>query len=621
MTVASSRATDLNIFVGYASDSEELADHISSCEQALQDHLDLLQHAIMAERPFDRVKVFAWQNDADTTIGGQRSKIDPAITNSQIAVFPFVGRVGRVTKLELNEFLQRSAGRRVLALFPLNPPANIHEPSVAADWSELQMFRLSLTSDWNDAASSAITPLPLYVDFDDYTKLCLSRVKEAISHAVAEAHQSVVRGALPTPRGMPGPHLAPALFTLDAKSSAKLDNVDWRSVASFRSGLRSEVSQSFPENLDGIEFLRRAHFLIDDALTHLGVLLFTSIPSLYVAGARLQCSAWEQDDMGVEHESIMINSPVTDQIVTAWEFIDRRVKHLERRSETSPVTTEHAQYSRRALREIIANAVVHRDYGDSARIVHVRLFPHRIDVLSPGSWPRATAEGAASIPVPLGHLAGPSNKRNPSLAFWMIASRLAEGEGSGIPVATVDSERIDAPEPTVQVLDNTVTVTLYPSDEFQPSAGAFRGDVIGSGLLADFRGTLTVSGLTDSAGTVVSVASVEDPYFIVADLRLRGDRVNEVVGALEGDWVFTAFAESIGPGPEGQVGSANIPLSSGSRGRWRARIPVNFVGMRQSSGPELSGIVKLIITLTNSAPHGTETMAGFVEAGLLRISE
>ena len=117
------------------------------------------------------------------------------------------------------------------------------------------------------------------------------------------------------------------------------------------------------------------------------------------------------------------------------------------------------EYPMIAVREVIANALVHRDYASMDSCVHVRLFADRLEVSSPGVW--FSRDLASGVTYELSALSGHSRKRNFRLAYDLSLIKLVESEGTGIPTAIRDCEVMQSPVPTVVQDDGFVTVVLY----------------------------------------------------------------------------------------------------------------------------------------------------------------
>jgi len=152
-----------------------------------------------------------------------------------------------------------------------------------------------------------------------------------------------------------------------------------------------------------------------------------------------------------------------EQIIAAYRFVADRAKIGEAPTPGQAQSAVVYHYPMVAVREIIANALVHRDYSINQACVHVRIFPDRLEVSSPGIWLGRHLKGGEKYQ--LGDLAGQSIKRNFKLAHVLSWIRLVEGEGSGVPSAIRDCIDTHSPPPTVVQEQNFVTVTLYPSSQ------------------------------------------------------------------------------------------------------------------------------------------------------------
>ena len=117
------------------------------------------------------------------------------------------------------------------------------------------------------------------------------------------------------------------------------------------------------------------------------------------------------------------------------------------------------------VREIIANALAHRDYENIHRFVHIYLFLDRIEIMSPGNWFDKTLIEGKSYPI--SDLVSPSIKRNIALADTLSWINLIEIDGKGITNAIEDCRIKNAPMPEVIQKDGFVTVTIWPSREFK----------------------------------------------------------------------------------------------------------------------------------------------------------
>jgi len=77
-----------------------------------------------------------------------------------------------------------------------------------------------------------------------------------------------------------------------------------------------------------------------------------------------------------------VNAPLPHALEAILAFIDDHTFHPRRVVGLNNVRLD--EYPRAAIREVLLNAVAHRNYDDASRKVFVRLFSNRIEIASPG---------------------------------------------------------------------------------------------------------------------------------------------------------------------------------------------------------------------------------------------
>lgn len=109
------------------------------------------------------------------------------------------------------------------------------------------------------------------------------------------------------------------------------------------------------------------------------------------------------------------------------------------------------------VREGIVNAIVHRDYGIEQAKCQLRLFPEKVEVMSPG---------APVEPITLEQLQlfeAPMLSRNPILHYVFAQMGLAEERGLGLKSMREKALAAGLPRPRYAWQDPYVVLTLYPS--------------------------------------------------------------------------------------------------------------------------------------------------------------
>jgi LacI family transcriptional regulator len=223
---------------------------------------------------------------------------------------------------------------------------------------------------------------------------------------------------------------------------------------------------------------------------------------------------------------------VPKQIARAFRFVADRVREGEIPTGEDVNAVPVHQYPMIAVREVIANALVHRDYGASDMCVHVRLYSDRLEVTSPGDWEgRNLADGEEHD---IETLVGESRRRNFRLASVLTWSPVFEGEGSGLPSAVEDCNRLGSPHPVMIQRDGFVTVVIRPQratvtrpDEQTPYESSINSRLLG--LVIPDEGNPFYS---EVAAAVERAAQAEDYLLIVANSDSRPENEKNILRSL-----------------------------------------------------------------------------------------
>ncbi|GAB2566011.1 hypothetical protein Aab01nite_46800 [Paractinoplanes abujensis] len=301
--------------------------------------------------------------------------------------------------------------------------------------------------------------------FDGYGSVAIAR--RALSPAVAAFGPAGHHGGEP---GGGGP--GEGRDFLDGTTGATV--LDARRVAEFRERMRPDVGRQVGGSATA--FLQSANLLRDGRLTRAGALLFGEDPMAVIPTATVQCTQFHGTGRDSPMDKRVLQGTVPEQIEHARAFVAGLARRGEAPTPELATTEPVYRFPMVAVREIIANALVHRDYGHAQMCVHVRVFADRVEITSPGEW--SGADLPDGEPVPLGRLAGESRQRNFWLAHVLTWNSLVESEGAGIPRALADCRVRGAAEPTVLRSGDAVTVTLFPYAEAAPRIPSTTGQMI-----------------------------------------------------------------------------------------------------------------------------------------------
>ena len=111
-----------------------------------------------------------------------------------------------------------------------------------------------------------------------------------------------------------------------------------------------------------------------------------------------------------------------------------------------------AAYPRVAIREFVANALVHQDFGISGISITIEIFSNRIIITNPGA-PLNDVNRLIDLPP---------NSRNEKLAEQMFLLGFCERRGSGIDRAVAAIEGMHLPAAKIAKEEMCTRVTLFP---------------------------------------------------------------------------------------------------------------------------------------------------------------
>ena len=163
--------------------------------------------------------------------------------------------------------------------------------------------------------------------------------------------------------------------------NAGLDDIDWPRVQRYREilGLAGDHSSE--------ELLRRRGCLVRPSgrPNYAGILLFGREPERFVRSSEIVAVRYAGREMGERFVREDIRGPLPDQIQRAEAFVLANMRRGTRLIGLDRV--EKLEYPQEAIREVIVNAVAHRDYSIAGDGIRLFMFSDRIVVHSPGRLP------------------------------------------------------------------------------------------------------------------------------------------------------------------------------------------------------------------------------------------
>lgn len=177
------------------------------------------------------------------------------------------------------------------------------------------------------------------------------------------------------------------------------------------------------QGLSRVQLFENMNLAKNGQLNICGILLFASRPQVRLPVFIVKAVAFPGVDIEEEHyiDSQDINGKLSDVFQKVLGFVLANIRHVQ--NEQGINSVGEPEIPRIVLQELIANALIHRDYFISAP-VKVLVFADRIEIVSPGHLPNnLTIENIKM---------GNSNVRNPILASFAPKVLPYRGLGSGI---------------------------------------------------------------------------------------------------------------------------------------------------------------------------------------------
>lgn len=207
-------------------------------------------------------------------------------------------------------------------------------------------------------------------------------------------------------------------------TDAGLDDIDEEKINWFLDERFTARKVSPPAGMNVGDFLRNiscAKIVNKEVmLTNSAVLFFSKNPQMFIP-FRILCARFRGDELSrTTIDSLDCSGTLWEMLKQAEEFIRKNVRLFGFRTGLSFRRIDKSEYPAEAIREIILNALIHRDYTVPSDI-RIFVFDSRIEIINPGKFPEGvTPQKPLHIP------------RNPILCQLMREIGYIEKYGTGI---------------------------------------------------------------------------------------------------------------------------------------------------------------------------------------------
>ena len=199
----------------------------------------------------------------------------------------------------------------------------------------------------------------------------------------------------------------------------------------------------------------------DNYPTICGIMNFAKYPQIFSPNLDIVAVRCSTNEYGVEDENgirfidnARIDGSIKEMLKNAISFVLKNTKKATKVNNFG-VREDVLEYPIKAIREIILNALIHRDYSIHTENdpIRITIFNDRIEVTNPGGlYGRLTIDDLGKV-----H----SDIRNPFIASILEVLEITENRYSGIPTIYAEMEKAGLMAPKFENERGTFKVTLY----------------------------------------------------------------------------------------------------------------------------------------------------------------
>lgn len=239
--------------------------------------------------------------------------------------------------------------------------------------------------------------------------------------------------------------------------NATLDDIDEKAIEAFKRGaIKSYRLPQVENENDPMQILKNLRLTEGDKLKRSAVLLFGNDPRNYYINAYAKIGRFgKTDDELLSQEVIESN---------AFELANQTLEILDKKYFTKSISYEGLQriesteYPYEAIREVLLNAIVHREYLGAP--IQISIYDDKLMIWNYGTLP----EGLTLEDLKKKHTSHP---RNPFLADIFFKGGLIESWGRGTLKIISECKSAGLPEPETKVMSGGIAVTIF-KDNISP---------------------------------------------------------------------------------------------------------------------------------------------------------
>lgn len=200
--------------------------------------------------------------------------------------------------------------------------------------------------------------------------------------------------------------------------------------------------------------------------TYAGLLLFGRTPQRWLPAAQILAARFSGHSFGDRFVKEEMNGSILSQLQQAEKFLRANLQSVVRM--IGLAHQEVLEYPFEAVRELVVNAVAHRDYNLQGDGIHLNIFSDRLEVTSPGGLPG---------PITVDNILSARYSRNPVIVQVLADLGFVERLGYGLDRAVTSMRQNSLNPPEFEESAGTFRVTLHNTpteDSPQPDMSRYQ---------------------------------------------------------------------------------------------------------------------------------------------------
>jgi ATP-dependent DNA helicase RecG len=253
-----------------------------------------------------------------------------------------------------------------------------------------------------------------------------------------------------------GQKLGKIRFDEQICESASLKDINWDKLEWFKSAYKSVTGKEIlTENK---KLLENLGCIKEGKITNAGILLFGKNPERFIPQNQITIVRYPEDSVSDKYADMRdFYGNLFDLIDRVDDYIKEHIQIASRLIPGQIPREEIPQYPLFAVRELIVNAVAHRDYFVYGSRIIIKMFNDRIEYHSPGGFPSDITPK---------NIIDRQYSRNPILVKILNKVKYIEAIGDGIDRVfdSIKKHPLKPKLPLFREAGNSVIVTLYSAD-------------------------------------------------------------------------------------------------------------------------------------------------------------